>query len=98
MARVTLGMLTSIMTTCLKNNAPVRQYPQGAIRHSPYPGNLKNNGIVEEIHGSRSRVVVGGARAPYAIYTESTSKRAGWIAKSQQEFLIKCQQLGGRIL
>ena len=68
-------------TRTLKMHAPVRDYRV----YSPYgaPGNLKNQGINNVITRKTGRIVIGGAPAPYAIYTETRSRRKYWIKKSE---------------
>lgn len=107
---ITIDVITSVLTGALKANAPVRgkNMPGGwsesrrinylkPNKSSPYPGNLKDNGILEEIGENSSRVVIGGPRAPYAEYTEETSFSPGWMAKSNQEVIDKLRQAGGRV-
>lgn len=93
------SMLTSELGTILKKNAPVRdgaKYP-GARGSSPFPGNLKQNGIRVNILPDGCFVDVGGSDAPYAPYTETRSRKKGWQKKSAQEFAQKIQELGGRL-
>jgi len=83
-----------------KNNAPVRTYPLGATKHSPYPGNLKNNGIVPKIYSStNAKLHIGGPPAIYAPYTETRSHSPGWQKKSLDELvnrLVNCY--GGKVI
>ena len=85
----TVAELTVELTTILKKNAPVRdgtKYP-GPRGASPYPGNLKQNGIVAVMSGDEMVCEVGGAAAPYAPYTETRSRKPGWQKKSNEEFV-----------
>lgn len=68
-------------------NAPVRtKPPAGPHGSSPYPGNLRQNGInLQYINSKHIRIVIGGDPAPYGPYTETMSHRPGWIAKSISE-------------
>lgn len=82
----------------LKKNAPVRDgvvYP-GARGASPYPGNLKNNGIVLKKSGNMSMIEVGGVNAPYAVYTETRSHKKSWQEKSHKECISRLQRMGGK--
>jgi hypothetical protein len=92
----------------LKQNAPVRgeNIPPGRkmpkdylkpTKLSPYPGNLKNNGIVLTGQENGAAINVGGAAASYAEYTEWRSFKPGWMEKSQEEFLDKMRKLGGEV-
>ena len=108
--KIDLAHITAALVSILKRNAPVRGKNMPAswssrrrtnylkpTKLSPYPGNLKNNGIRYDIGNKASRIEVGGPEAPYAEYTERTSFRPGWMAKSRQELLNKLRQAGGRI-
>lgn len=74
----------------LKANAPERdgvKYP-GRRGSSPYPGNLRQNGITAQLDANTGfTVTVGNADAPYAVYTEKYSRKSGWMAKSDKEYL-----------
>lgn len=100
--------ITATLVGILKRNAPVRGKNMPAswsarkrinylkpTKSSPYPGNLKDNGIVAEIGETSSRIEIGGARAPYGERTEETSFCPGWMAKSNNELLDKLRQAGG---
>ena len=93
---ITKQRLCYELAAILKCNAPVRdgtKYP-GKRGSSPYPGNLKNNGIYITANG----VYTGGDNAPYAIYTESRSRKKGWHKKSNEEFLQLLQRKYGGII
>lgn len=102
--------ITVVLVGSLKRNAPVRGKNMPAswsarkrinylkpTKTSPYPGNLKDNGIVAEISETSSRIEIGGPRAPYGERTEITSFSPGWIAKSNSELLDKLRQAGGKV-
>lgn len=71
-----------------QQNAPVRtKPPAGPSGSSPYPGNLRQNGInLAILSDSHAQVVIGGPPAPYGPYTETKSHKPGWINKSVIEF------------
>ncbi len=99
-AKITVGMLTYELTTVLKNNAPVRdgaKYP-GPRGASPYPGNLKLNGIQTLLTNKASVCEVGHPNAPYAPYTELHSRKKGWQKKSNIEFIKRIQSLGLEVM
>lgn len=108
--KIDISHVTATLVRILKSNAPVRgkNMPAGwsarkrinylkPTKLSPYPGNLKNNGIRYDIENNKSSVKVGGAQAPYAEYTERKSFSPGWMVKSEQELLDKLRQAGGRV-
>lgn len=82
-------------------NAPVRtKPPAGPHGSSPYPGNLRQNGInLQYVNSKHIKIVIGGAPAPYGPYTETKSHKPGWIAKSVNDtanaFIYK---FGGKIV
>lgn len=97
--KITVAMLTYELTTILKKNAPVRdgaKYP-GRRGASPYPGNLKLNGIRFVQAGKKSECRVGVPDAPYAPYTETRSRKKGWQAKSNAEFIAMLKSLGAEV-
>lgn len=80
---ITIEKAVYTLLYILKENAPVRTHPLGAIKYSPYPGNLKNNGIVSIIYSPNSATIrIGGEPAPYAPYTETRSKKPHWQENS----------------
>lgn len=97
--KITTAMLTYELTTILKKNAPVRDganYP-GARGASPYPGNLKQNGI-QFLQTAKGAVCeVGSANAPYAPYTETRSKKPDWQKKSNLELINRIKSLGLKV-
>lgn len=82
---ISIFELTAEMTHILKSNAPIRTKPLGKTKYSPFPGNLKQNGVVMDT--ANGKVLVGGDSAPYALYTETKSKKAGWLKKSELDML-----------
>lgn len=90
-----LDKFGNMLMTNLQFNAPVRtKPPAGPHGSSPYPGNLRQNGINLSYAGpNHIRVVIGGDPAPYGPYTETKSHKPGWIAKScnatAQEITLK---------
>lgn len=97
--KVTVEMLTYELTTILKNNAPVRdgaKYP-GARGASPYPGNLKQNGIQFLKTAKGSVCEVGSPNAPYAPYTETRSRKPDWQKKSNIELINRIKSLGLKV-
>lgn len=98
-----MEMLVYEFANILKNNAPVRTYPLGEVGkkgtkfYSPYPGNLRNNGILPNVqHANHGSVIIGGP-VGYAVYTETRSKKLHWQEKSLNEFIARLQAMGGEI-
>jgi len=77
-----------LQSICQKN-CPVRtKPPSGPSGSSPYPGNLRQNGInLSILNDKHARVVIGGQPAPYGPYTETRSHKAGWMQQSVNEFV-----------
>lgn len=97
--KITVAVLTYELTTILKKNAPVRdgaRYP-GARGSSPYPGNLKQNGIQFMQTAKGSVCEVGNPNAPYAVYTETRSKKTDWQKKSNLELINRVKSLGLKV-
>ena len=65
-------------------NAPVRtKPPAGPHGKSPYPGNLRQNGInMSYIRANHIKITIGGEPAPYGPYTETRSHKPFWILRS----------------
>lgn len=83
MNELTARRIAEYLRARLMENAPVREKPLGAIPGSPFPGNLKQNGIeMAEVSPQKYRVAIGNEGVLYAVYTEKTSHRPGWIQKS----------------
>lgn len=76
------------LQTICQSNSPVRtKPPAGPSGLSPYPGNLRQNGInLQLLSVNHIRVVIGGEPAPYGPYTETKSHKPGWINKSIVQF------------
>lgn len=107
--KITRVMLESHLLEFLKANAPVRgegikgdklpRYAYGAVgkkgtnMYSPYPGNLKNNGIVQTKSGAKLDI----NRVGYIWYANKTSRKPNYIGKGVDDFLKWCQTLGARI-
>lgn len=95
MAAVTMEMLIYDLAYIAKENAPVRQYPLGAVgkpgttMYSPYPGNLKNNGIIPQVFSpTKARLIFGGP-VGYAGYANKTSFKPGYQEKTVNDFVQK---------
>jgi len=106
----TKNIIISQLLLILKNSAPIRgqnipvgrkmpkDYSDGEYGQSRYPGNLMNNGILlRERSTGAAKVIIGGAAAPYGVWTETRSFRKKWQEKSTNDFLQKLQNLGGKL-
>lgn len=105
---ITSEMLGYRLLKIAKENAPVRiindknkKRPRqrgvgkkGTNMYSPYPGNLKNNGIYPIQNGIRFDYDKVG----YIGYANLRSHRPGFIEKTIDDFCNYCVALGGRIL
>ena len=104
--KVTKAMLVSKLQEFAKANAPVRIVVDkqgrpasravgkpGTNMYSPYPGNLKNNGIVNLDDGIRYDYTKVG----YIGYANIRSKKPQLIEKTIDDFCSFCVALGGRI-
>lgn len=67
---------------------------KGTNMYSPYPGNLKNNGI----HMIGSAVVFDYNKVGYIGYANLYSHSPRFIEKTLEDFLNYCVSLGGRIV
>lgn len=97
----TLNKFGDTLMSNLIFNAPVRtKPPAGPSGLSPYPGNLRQNGInMSYISANHIRITIGGEPAPYGPYTETRSHKPGWIAKSINETAnIFINKFGGKIV
>ena len=65
----------------------------GTNMYSPYPGNLKNNGIVDIGDGVRYDYNKVG----YIGYANIRSKKPQFIEKTIEDFCAYCIALGGRV-
>ena len=103
---ITGGMLCSKLLDFAKTNAPVRTIedkkgrPQsravgkkGTNMYSPYPGNLKNNGIYQQ----GNAVVFDYNKVGYIGYANLKSRKPQFIENTLEDFLQYCVALGGRI-
>lgn len=97
----TLNKFGDTLMSNLIFNAPVRtKPPAGPSGLSPYPGNLRQNGINLTYMGANHiKITIGGEPAPYGPYTETKSHKPGWIAKSINETAnIYINRFGGKIV
>ena len=62
--------------------------------YSPYPGNLKNNGIYRR----GNSVVFDYNKVGYIGYANLYSKKPRFMEKTVDDFLGFCVSLGGRIV
>ena len=105
--KITAVMLSSKLLSIAKKNAPVREIAdkkgrprkrevgkKGTNMYSPYPGNLKNNGIYARGTG----VVFDYNKVGYIGYANQRSHKPQFIQKTINEFLNYCVSLGGRIV
>ena len=105
--RITLEMLSSKLYEIAQNNAPVRVVvdkkgrplsratgKKGTNMYSPYPGNLKNNGIEPLKNG----VKYDYNKVGYIGYANLKSKKAGFLEKTVTDFCQFCISLGGRMV
>ena len=106
--KITGEMLTAKFLEIAKANAPVRIIAdkkgrpakrdvgkKGTNMYSPYPGNLKNNGIYRR--GSNA-VVFDYNKVGYIGYANLYSKKPRFIEKTVADFMQYCVSLGGRIV
>ena len=95
MANITMEMLIYDLTYIAKENAPVRSKPLGAVgrpgtrMYSPYPGNLKNNGIFPQIFSPTQARLVFGGPVGYADYANRTSFKPQYQEKTLDDFIQK---------
>lgn len=105
--KITAAMLSSKLLEIAKKNAPVRIIKdkggrprkravgrKGTNMYSPYPGNLKNNGIYARGTG----VVFDYNKVGYIGYANKRSHHPRFIQKTVDDFLNYCVSLGGRIV
>ncbi len=104
---ITKEMLSAKLVEFAKNNAPVRLVvdkngrprsravgKKGTNMYSPYPGNLKNNGIVPIANGVRFDYDKVG----YIGYANIRSRSPQFIERTVDDFCSFCISLGGRII
>lgn len=105
--KITEEMLVNKLLRLAKKNAPVRLVSdkkgrprkravgkKGTNMYSPYPGNLKNNGI----YARGNAVVYDYNKVGYIGYANLRSKKPQFIEKTLDDFLNYCISLGGRIV
>lgn len=104
--KVTPERLAIKLLEIAKKNAPVRSLKDkkgrpkkravgkpGTNMYSPYPGNLKNNGI----YGVSEGIVFDYNKVGYIGYANLTSKKPQFIEKTVSDFCNFCVSLGGRM-
>lgn len=105
--KITEEMLVNKLLRLAKKNAPVRVVSdkkgrprkravgkKGTNMYSPYPGNLKNNGI----YARGNAVVYDYNKVGYIGYANLRSHKPQFIEKTLDDFLNYCVSLGGRIV
>jgi isocitrate dehydrogenase kinase/phosphatase len=106
--KITGYKLACKMLDLAKKNAPVRVIKdkdekrprkravgkKGTNMYSPYPGNLKNNGIYRTGEG----IVFDYNKVGYIGYANLRSHKPRYIEKTVNDFLNYCVSLGGRII
>lgn len=105
--KITAEMLSSKLLEIAKHNAPVRSITdkkgrplprsvgkKGTNMYSPYPGNLKNNGIYAVQNG----IVFDYDKVGYIGYANVRSRKKQFIEKTVNDFCHFCEQLGGRMI
>ena len=105
--KITEEMLVKKLLRLAKKNAPVRLVSdkkgrprkravgkKGTNMYSPYPGNLKNNGI----YARGNAVVYDYNKVGYIGYANLRSHKPQFIEKTLDDFLNYCISLGGRIV
>lgn len=99
MAEITMEAIIYEAQRIYKANAPVRTKPLGSTKTSPYPGNLKNNAIITKVKSpNEAELVLSKEAASYVDYTEYTSHKKGWQAKSFNQLVsVICAKYGGRL-
>ena len=104
--QVTYDILSEKLLELAKKNAPIRALKdkkgrprqravgkRGTNMYSPYPGNLKNNGIYKITDG----IVFDYNKVGYIGYANLRSKKRGYIEKTLTDFCNYCVSLGGRM-
>lgn len=108
--KITAEMLTNKLYWFAKKRAPVRKLREkrpgtkrrrtrgvgkkGTNMYSPYPGNLKNNGIVRTSTG----VKFDYDKVGYIGYANKRSHKPQFIENTVEDFCNFCISLGGRII
>ena len=96
---LTIPIAMTKLYELLKSNAPVRNSAgpkgkPGTNMYSPYPGNLKNNGIVPLENG----ICYDYNKVGYIGYANIRSHKPQFIEKTIDDFCDFCVSLGGRIV
>lgn len=94
--KINARILATQLKKELVSRAPVRdgvKYP-GKRGASLYPGFLKDNAINIVGNAKRAKVIIGGQRVPYAVYTEETSRKKGWIKDSTAAYVAMLERQG----
>ena len=104
---ITGEKLTNKLYEFAQENAPVRSIvdkqgrplpravgKKGTNMYSPYPGNLKNNGIYRD----GNALVFDFNKVGYIGYANIRSRKPKYIEKSINDFCNYCVSLGGRIV
>ncbi len=103
--QLTIELAMNKLLYILKENAPVRMSPgpkgkPGTNMYSPYPGNLKNNGIYAGYRtADKGTIVLSGVdgKVGYLPYTETRSRKPNWQARSIEQFVGDlCALYGGK--
>ena len=105
--KITAEMLSDKLYEFAKARAPVRSVvdkkgrprqravgKKGTNMYSPYPGNLKNNGIVRTGKG----VKFDYDKVGYIGYANIRSHKPQFIENTVEDFCNFCISLGGRII
>jgi len=111
---LTIEIAMENLKNILKEKAPVRRayekngrvYNGGPVgkpgtnMYSPYPGNLKNNGIYPGYRTpDKGTIVLSGVdgKVGYLPYTNAKGKHQGWIESGVQSFVNwLCSTYGGK--
>ena len=104
---ITGEKLTNKLYEIAQANAPVREIvdkkgrplpravgKRGTNMYSPYPGNLKNNGIYRD----GNALVYDFNKVGYIGYANIRSHKPQYIEKTINDFCNYCVSLGGRII
>ncbi len=103
--QLTMELAINKLLYILKENAPVRLTPgakgkPGTNTYSPYPGNLKNNGIYAGYKtADKGTIVLSGTdgKVGYLPYTETRSHKPNWQSRSVEQFVSDlCSAFGGK--
>ena len=105
--KLTGEMLTNKLYEIAQANPPVRSIvdkhgrplpravgKKGTNMYSPYPGNLKNNGIYRRDNA----IIFDFNKVGYIGYANIRSRKPRYIEKSVNDFCNYCVSLGGRII